>query len=219
MLNTNFKGKAAAVAIALGVISAPVHADTTTDTVTVFSGLDRILQITCTDLEFGLWSLTNGLATETIGAIPRIRVTAANAQSNNSATAHVVANLQSARRIALAGGLNFSPKVARCIITGSNLLPDTRPADINVINDSNTNRLMPSALGPYAAIGAAATANGMKFTVEATTPTRVSNRTSVCYVQGEFDLPELIERDVMGSYRAQTPIEVVYTDIGSWDQD
>lgn len=186
------------MAISGALLSGQASAQSSSDTVDAYAGIAPTLELTCSDVNFGVWRLGTGArGGATIVTLP----------SNGNAATH------SGGTAALStSNSHQAPVRSTCQLKGSGA-PDTTAATVTLTDNLNmafvgtgSNNFAVTLPAPKAA--AALTAN---LTASTLAPV-ISGGSTQVYIGGELTIPDNVVADNYGSYKTTAPLTVALED-------
>ena len=185
------------LAISGALLSGNVSAKLSTDNVDAFAGIEPALELTCSDINFGVWRLKSG----TRGNVTKITLPT----DGTAATADVGAALSTANGYQ-------APVRSSCQLKGSTA-PDDTISTVTLANvtdaqfaGTNSNNFANTLKAPTAA--ATLTAN---FVASNLAPV-ISGGGTQFYIGGELTIPDNLIDNNYGSYKTVTPITITLED-------
>lgn len=192
----------AVAALPLGIFVGQAAAETATDTIDVYAGLAPVMELSCTDVNFGVWR---------VPATDRIDVNTITLADDNGTT---VGGSGETAGIALSSNYEV-PAAGICTVTGSAATDDTEGAAS--ISATTGTMVTAGAAGgnPFAtALAGPGTAiNNMDYTlaVSDSTPVITSGEASF-KVTGVLTIPALVLSSNYGSYKSTDSHTVTFAD-------
>lgn len=205
----------AAAAIVAAGFASNAAADTATDTIEVYAGLAPALELTCTDVHFGVWRVPTGDR----GGVTTVALTAGAFSSGAFETTAAATGF--ADRVALSKNAAFDePQVGTCVVTGSTAA-ENAPGSASIIDEDGV-----QAFGSVVAIGTAGDYEFGTIGVPANEEAQMSyllelnNRAPVFdangrtefAVEGTLTIPQTITAGDLGGYKSNASHTVAFND-------
>ncbi|MGL5221548.1 MAG: hypothetical protein ACRC8I_01345, partial [Plesiomonas shigelloides] len=185
------------MAISGALLSGNVSAKLSNDNVDAFAGIEPALELTCSDINFGVWRLKSGSR----GNVTKITLPADGA----TATADVGAALSTSNGYQ-------APARSSCQLKGSTA-PDATASTVTLANatnvsftGTNSNNFANTLKAPVAA--ATLTANFVPSTLAPV----ISGGGTQFYIGGDLTIPDNLIDNNYGSYKTVTPITITLED-------
>ena len=190
----------AVAALPFGIFVGQAAAETATDSVDVYAGLAPVLELTCTDVNFGVWRVPAGER----GGANTITLAA------NGAT--TVGGTGTATSIALSGTYNSTaPFAGSCTVSGSNATDATEgAASLSVTSGT----LAGTTVNSYSSqdVAPAHDAN-LTYTLEVSDATpAISSGAASFDITGVMTIPEALVVDNYGEYKGLVSHTVSFND-------
>lgn len=193
-----------AAIVAAGFVSSAA-AETASDSVDVYAGLEPVLEMTCTDVNFGVWRVPtgdrNGTTTVTLDA---------------GSTATVTVTIGGAADTAVSRSTKYSaPAAGTCNVTGSTVTSGSGAASITT---GSSGTFLGTASNPFASGLTAPTAlppaSAFDFTLSLSTATPAidANGEATFQVIGSMEIPNNLVSDNYGAYKSQGSSTVLFDD-------
>lgn len=188
----------AVAVLPFGIFAGTAAAETATDTIDVYAGLSSVMELSCTDLNYGVWIVPTGGRSGTT----TVSLTSDN---NTSITAG------SSTGIALSANY-AAPAAASCTVTGSTAADGTT----GQVNFTGTGTFVANAGGTgfnAETIAEPTTAlTSFYYSLAHTTPTAMSSGATSFKVYGTITIPDGLTTANYGGYMAPAVI-VIYEDV------
>lgn len=182
-------------------------AETASDTIEVYAGLAPVLELTCSDVKFGVWRVP----TRTEGGVTTITLS----DDNTTAVATNTTN------VALSSAEIAQPAAGSCAFTGSAVATGETAMGVSMAATEATTgagtltagTLIAAANNVYADINGASAGAALEFTLNFPTTTAVdSNGAGSFKIAGVLTIPETIVADNYGGYKQNGTITVTIDD-------
>ncbi|WP_404400531.1 hypothetical protein LG288_11085 [Idiomarina seosinensis] len=207
--------KIVALAMCLVGFSSSTMAETATDTIDVYAGLAPALELSCTDVHFGVWRVPTGDR----GSVTTVTLTAG--AFSNGAFATTESASGGGDRVSLSQSSDFNEsQVGTCSVTGSTAA-ENATGSASLLNE-DTGQVFGSLVaitssGDYSfgTIGTPLnTEASMFYTLELSdrAPTIDANGEARFAVVGEFTIPQTIDADWYGGYKSNGSETVQFDD-------
>ncbi|MBN2644308.1 MAG: hypothetical protein JXR59_02420 [Desulfuromonadaceae bacterium] len=188
----------AVAALSFGIFAGTAVAETTTDTIDVYAGVSSVMELNCTDLNYGVWIVPTG---------SRGNTTVVTLTSDNNTS------ITSGSSTGIALSANYAaPAASSCTVTGSTAADGTT-GQVNftgtgtfVANTGGTGFNAESIPAPSAAL------TTFYYALAHTTPTAMSSGATSFTVHGTINIPDGLTTANYGGYMAPAVI-VSYEDV------
>ncbi|HEY7884493.1 MAG TPA: hypothetical protein VIC08_06040 [Cellvibrionaceae bacterium] len=180
-------------------------AETATDTIDVYAGLAPVLEMECTDVNFGVWRVPTG---------DRSGTTTVTLDAGSTATATVTSGGAADTAVSLSTKYN-APAAGTCNVTGSTVTSGNGAASITT---GSSGTFLGTASNPFATGLAAPTAlppgSAFDFTLSLSTATPAINANGEATFQviGSMEIPNNLVSDNYGAYKSEGSSTVQFDD-------
>lgn len=186
------------LAISGALLSGHASAQTSSDTVDAYAGIAPTLELTCSDVNFGVWRLGTGArGGATIVTLP----------SNGNAATH------SGGTAALStSNSHLAPVRSTCQLKGSGA-PNATTASVTLTNNTGMTFAGTASNNFAVTLGAPVTAAALTADLTASTLAPViSGGSTQVYIGGVLTIPDNVVADNYGSYKTTAPLTVTLED-------
>lgn len=186
------------MAISSALLSGQASAQTSSDTVDAYAGIAPTLELTCSDVNFGVWRMgTGSRGGATIVTLP--------SNGNSATSTGGTAALSNAKS-------HQAPVRSTCQLKGSGA-PNATAATVTL--KDNTNMTFAGTNSNNFAVTLAAPVTAAALTANLTASTLaplISGGATQVYIGGELTIPDNVIADNYGSYKTSTPLTVELED-------
>ena len=187
------------VALSLGLFVGQAAAETATDTVDVYAGLAPVMEMSCEDVNFGVWR------------VPTASRSGANTVTLSDAGATAVTGTGTSTNIALSSNW-LAPQAGSCTVTGSTAVNGT----VGVVAISSaTGSFVGNDDSGFEAEGiaeAVTVVSGFTYELASTTPVGMVAGATSFTLHGTMEIPDSLIAANYGGYQSPS-ITVTYTDV------
>lgn len=189
----------AVAALPFGIFVGQASAETASDTIDVYAGLAPVMQLTCTDVNFGVWRVPTGSRSGGATTVSLTALDAASVTAGSSANIALSANYE-------------DPAAADCTVTGS------AATDATIGQVSFT-----GGTGSFATNGGtgfnsenlaapSTVVSSFTYALSSSTPAAMASGATSFSVYGTMSIPDALVTANYGGYKAAA-VTVSYSDV------
>jgi len=195
----------AVAALPFGIFVGQAAAETASDTVDVYAGLAPVMELSCEDVNFGVWRVPTG---------DRAAVNTITLTNSEGVTTAAVGGIGVLSDISLSGNYD-DPQVGLCTVSGSSVADSLTGYAMIDSEDSVLGATMVSTnANPFAeGLNSPSITAGMVYdlTLSNATP-EIQSGTAFFYVSGVLTIPAAVVADNYGAYRSTASHTVSFND-------
>lgn len=182
------------------LIATSAMAESASDTVDATAGLQPALELSCTDVSFGVWRVP----IRTSGGVTTITL---DRDTDNVATSGNTARVAQSNSDA-----SWAHSRGECTLSGSTAVDETA-ADITISDNTDMPFVAsPAANTGYIGLDAATTAATLTCSLDVPATATITSGSATFYVGGVLTIPQAIVADNYGGYKTSTPATITAND-------
>lgn len=204
------KLKKGVVIVGLTAVSGSAIAETATDTIEVYAGLEAVLKLECSDINFGVWRVPTG---------NRSNPTTVYLAENGDTEAKVSNNVGAAADTAVSLSTIYdTPSASTCTVTGSQVGGEGITGTAAYVDDSGSGQLVPGTFtGAANYLAAASTDTGLfgfsyVLSFSQTAVPIAADGTATFTISGRMNIPNSVATNNYGAYKSLSTVSIQFDD-------
>lgn len=202
--------KKGVVIVGLTAVSGSAMAETATDTIEVYAGLEAVLKLECSDINFGVWRVPTGnRSNSTTVYLAENGDTEAKVSNNEGAAADTAVSLST---------IYDTPSASTCTVTGSQVGGEGITGTAAYVDDSGSGQLVPGTFTGAANYPAAASTDDGLFgfsyvlSFSQTAVPIAADGTATFTISGRMNIPNSVATNNYGAYKSQSTVSIQFDD-------
>ena len=202
--------KKAVVVVGFSAVSASAIAETATDTVEVYAGLESVLKLECSDINFGVWRVPTGIrSNSTTVYLAENGDTEAKVSNNEGAAADTAVSLSM---------IYDTPSASTCTVTGSQVGGEAITGTASFLGDSGSGQLVPGTYTGATNYPAAAITDAGLFgftyvlSFSQTAVPIAADGTATFTISGRMNIPSPVATNNYGAYKSLNTVSIQFDD-------